>query len=94
MGDVHGSVDLDVASELVCHMYAQSETKDVDEARYNRLMQVSGKVDQVGRAFISEFHSHRMYAREHPLPHQRVMPLRNHVGSRPPHCEYLRIGEL
>ena len=48
MGDVHGSVDLDVASELVCHMYAQSKTKDVDEARYNRLMQVSGKVDQVG----------------------------------------------
>ncbi|KAG1684928.1 hypothetical protein GQR58_009264 [Nymphon striatum] len=46
MGDVHGSVDFDVASDLVCHMYAQSKTKDVDEARYNRLMQVSRKVDQ------------------------------------------------
>ncbi|KAG1676316.1 hypothetical protein GQR58_014353 [Nymphon striatum] len=47
MGDVHGSVDFDVASDLVCHMYAQSKTKDVDEARYNRLMQVSRKVDKV-----------------------------------------------
>ncbi|KAG1704020.1 Calcitonin receptor [Nymphon striatum] len=48
MGDVHGSVDFDVASDLVCYMYAQSKTKDVDEARYNRLIQVSGKVDQIG----------------------------------------------
>ncbi|KAG1671521.1 Microtubule-associated tumor suppressor 1 [Nymphon striatum] len=52
MGDVHGSVDFDVASDLVCYMYAQSKTKDVDEARYNRLMQVSGKVDQLSIDYV------------------------------------------
>lgn len=50
MGEVHGSVDLDVASEFVCRMYAQSKTRDVNEARYNKLMQMTGKVDQVIKA--------------------------------------------
>ena len=43
-------VDLDVASEFVCCMYAQSKTRSVNEARYNKLMQMSGKVDKVGKA--------------------------------------------
>lgn len=50
MGEVHGSVDLDVASEFVCLMYAQSKTRDVNEARYNKLMEMTGKVDQVIKA--------------------------------------------
>uniref|UniRef100_UPI00358E4927 uncharacterized protein isoform X4 n=1 Tax=Myxine glutinosa TaxID=7769 RepID=UPI00358E4927 len=45
-GEVDGSVDPDVASELVCRMYGQSKTRDVNEARYNKLMQMTGKVDQ------------------------------------------------
>jgi len=47
MGEVHHGVDLDVALEFVCRMYAQSKTRDVNEARYNKLMQMTGKVDQV-----------------------------------------------
>ena len=47
MWEVSGSVDLDIASEFVCHMYAQSKTHDVNEARYNKLMLMIGKVDQV-----------------------------------------------
>jgi hypothetical protein len=47
MGDVNSVVDLDVASEFVCRVYAQSSTQDVNEARYKKLMQMTGKVDQV-----------------------------------------------
>ncbi len=47
MGEVDGIVDQDVASEFVCCVYGQSKTKDVNEARYNKLMQMTGKVDQV-----------------------------------------------
>lgn len=47
MGEVDGSVDLDAASEFVCHMYAQSKTRDVNEARYKKLLQMTGKIDQV-----------------------------------------------
>ena len=47
LGEVHGNVDLDAASEFVCRMYAQNKTRDVSEARYNKLMQMTGKVDQV-----------------------------------------------
>ena len=48
LGQAHQDVDIDVASEFVCRMYAQSKTKDVNEARYNKIMQMTGKVDQVG----------------------------------------------
>lgn len=47
MGEAHGTVDMDVASEFVCRMYAESKTRDVNEARYNKLMQMTGKVDEV-----------------------------------------------
>lgn len=47
LGDIHGKVDFDVASDLVCCMYAQSKCRDVDEARYSKLMQMTGKIDQV-----------------------------------------------
>uniref|UniRef100_UPI00358F9A5D uncharacterized protein isoform X2 n=1 Tax=Myxine glutinosa TaxID=7769 RepID=UPI00358F9A5D len=53
-GEVDGSVDPDVASELVCRMYGQSKTRDVNEARYNKLMQMTGKVDQVIKAGETE----------------------------------------
>ncbi|XP_033097629.1 uncharacterized protein LOC117101706 [Anneissia japonica] len=46
MGEVHGRIDLKVASEFVCRMYGQSKTQDVNEARYNKLIKMNGKVDQ------------------------------------------------
>lgn len=47
MGDVNSSVDLNVTSEFVCRMYAESNLKDVNEARYKKLIQMTGKIDQV-----------------------------------------------
>ena len=41
-------VDIDAASEFVCKMYGQSNnTNDVNEARYNKLLMMSGKFSQV-----------------------------------------------
>ena len=39
--------DVDVASEFVCRMYAQTKTRDVDEARHKKLIEMTGKVDKV-----------------------------------------------
>ena len=47
MGDVNSSVDLNVTSEFVCRMYTESNLKDVNEARYKKLIQMTGKIDQV-----------------------------------------------
>lgn len=47
MGDITGSVDVDAASEFVCQVYAQYKTRDVNEARYNKMLQMTGKIDQV-----------------------------------------------
>lgn len=46
-GEVDGGVDMDVALEFVCCMYAQGKIRDVNEARYSKLMQMTGTVDQV-----------------------------------------------
>ncbi|ESO88713.1 hypothetical protein LOTGIDRAFT_165497 [Lottia gigantea] len=46
MGDARHTVDFDVISEFVCCMFAQSQTRDIDEARYNKLMQMTGKVQK------------------------------------------------
>ncbi|XP_068240150.1 uncharacterized protein [Palaemon carinicauda] len=46
MGEVDGEVDIDVASEFVCKMYGQNKERDVDEARYRKIMQMSGTVDK------------------------------------------------
>ena len=43
--DVSGIID--VASEFVCRMYAQFGTRDVNEARYHKLIQMTGKSDEV-----------------------------------------------
>lgn len=48
MGRV-GEVDFEVASEFVCRMYGQTKETNVDEARYSKLLQMSGKVDKVSR---------------------------------------------
>ena len=50
MAEVHQSGDLDVTLEFVCRMYIQSNTRYVNEARYNKLMQMTSKVDQVIKA--------------------------------------------
>ena len=48
MGKDDGSVSIDVASEFICKMYGQPKETDVDRARLNKLMQMTGKVNQVG----------------------------------------------
>ncbi|KAG1710383.1 hypothetical protein GQR58_002668 [Nymphon striatum] len=45
MGDITG----DVASEFVCRMYAQTKTRDVNAARYNKLVDMTGKPDKNDR---------------------------------------------
>ena len=47
MGDVAADINIEVASEFVCIMYGQTKQCSVDDARYSRLMQMTGKVDQV-----------------------------------------------
>lgn len=47
MGDITGDVDADIVSEFVCQMYAQHKTRDVNEARYIKLLQMTGKVHKV-----------------------------------------------
>ena len=47
MGDLDCDVDQNIVSEFVCHVYAETKTKDVNEARYQKLIKMSGKVDQV-----------------------------------------------
>ena len=54
MSDPCSSPDLDVASSLVCSLYAQAKAKDVNEARYNKLIQMTGKIDQVSLKVIEE----------------------------------------
>ena len=34
-----------IASQFVCHMYGQRKISDLNEARYNKLMQLTGKVE-------------------------------------------------
>ena len=47
MGDRQASTDIDVASEFVCRMYTLRKTGDVSEARYQKLMQMSGNINKV-----------------------------------------------
>ncbi|XP_041481075.1 uncharacterized protein LOC121428475 [Lytechinus variegatus] len=47
MGDPEAEgIDVDVASEFVCYLYAQHKVNDVNLARYNKLMQMTGRVDE------------------------------------------------
>lgn len=48
MGRDDGSVSIDVASEFVWKMYGQAKETDVDRARLNKIIQMTGKVNQVG----------------------------------------------
>ena len=47
LGCKNATVDVHVASKYVCSMYAQSKTDDVNEARYNKLLQMSGNISKV-----------------------------------------------
>ena len=47
MGDMSGACDIEAASEFVCQMYAQHKTRDVNEARYIKMLEMTGKVNQV-----------------------------------------------
>ena len=44
---VDGEVDINVPLEFVCKMYGQNREWNVDEARYEKLLQMSGKVVKV-----------------------------------------------
>ena len=44
------SDDLDVASEFVCRMYGQHKTSNINQARYNKIVEMTGKIDEVFRA--------------------------------------------
>ena len=52
MGDQSGNVDADIASDFICRMYGEMKTSDVDEARYNKLMEMTGGVDKVRKIHI------------------------------------------
>ena len=41
-----GNADIDLASAFVCHMYNQPKENYVNAARYNKLMQMTGKVSK------------------------------------------------
>lgn len=47
MGEGLDGTDLETASEFVCRLYGQSKTNDVDEARHKKLIEMTGKVNQV-----------------------------------------------
>lgn len=47
MGDSTVDVDIDATLEFVCQMYSQHKTRDVNEARYIKMLEMTGKVDQV-----------------------------------------------
>ena len=47
MGDRNSDVYLHIVSEFVGRIYAVTKTKYVNEARYLKLIQMTGKVDQV-----------------------------------------------
>ena len=47
LGDKDINIDIDTASEFVCQMYGQTRTADVNEARYLKLMEMSGKISKV-----------------------------------------------
>lgn len=46
-GDLNRDVDQHVVSEFVCRIYAATNTRDINEARYQKLVKMTGKVDQV-----------------------------------------------
>ena len=47
MGDITRDVDTDVASEFVCWMNAQHKKRDVNEAHYIKMLEMTGKVRQL-----------------------------------------------
>ena len=47
MGKADARIDAGVASEFVCRLYGHVKEKDVDEARFTKLMKMSGKVNKV-----------------------------------------------
>jgi hypothetical protein len=49
MGQRNGEDDIQKLSAFVCHLYGQSKLTDVNEARYHKLIQMSGKYTQVNR---------------------------------------------
>lgn len=47
MGERNGNADVETASAFVCQLYGQSKSIDVNEARYKKLIQMSGKFSEV-----------------------------------------------
>lgn len=47
LGDKNMNTDVDAASEFVCRMYGQTRTTDVNEARYMKLTEMIGNINNV-----------------------------------------------
>ena len=47
IGDLNNDFHWRVASEFVCRIYAVNQKNDVNEARYQKLIKMTGNVDQV-----------------------------------------------
>ena len=47
IGDLNNDFDWRVVSEFVCRIYAVNQTNDVNKARYQKLIKMTGNVDQV-----------------------------------------------
>lgn len=56
MGDISNDIDIDTTSEFVCRMYGQYKNNNVNEARYKKLLEMSGGAQQV-----SSFRSLKTY---------------------------------
>ena len=49
IGDPTVHVDTNTLSEFVCKMYTQRNTKDVNEARYLKVIEMTGKINKVSK---------------------------------------------
>lgn len=53
MGQADSTVDTNVAAEFVCTLYGLGKADGVNEARYKKLLQMTGKINQVSVPNIS-----------------------------------------
>ena len=47
MGQTEGNVEVHVASEFVCELYGLKKVSGVNEAHHKKLLQMTGKIDEV-----------------------------------------------
>ena len=52
MGQADSTVDTNIAAEFVCALYGLGKAAGVNETRYKKLLQMTGKINQVSFANI------------------------------------------